>query len=305
MKKTNILIIAAIILIGCAPTKTVQQTETLNVVSTIGMINDLVKNIGGEKVNAVGLMGPGVDPHLYKASEGDVSLLANADIIFYNGLHLEARMGEVLEQMNKDITTVAVTKDIDEEYLLSSQDYTNQHDPHVWFDVTIWKRAAQIVLEELQNIDPSNSDYYQQRANEYIPQLDELHTYVQQRADALPKEQRVLVTAHDAFRYFGKAYDFEVVGLQGISTEAEAGTKDVQDLVDFIVSRKIKALFVESSIPERNIKAVQEAVRANGWDVEIGGELFSDAMGDEGTPEGTYKGMVKHNIDTIVGALEG
>lgn len=277
----------------------------IRVVTTIGMITDIVQNVGGERVQVTGLMGPGVDPHLYKASEGDVTRMAEADAIFYNGLHLEAKMGEVLEKMGDRAKTVAVTQAVDPSDLLAPPEFEGAYDPHVWFDVALWMKAVEPVRDTLIEMDPDHADLYRANAESYLSELNELHDYVKAQAERLPADQRVLITAHDAFNYFGQAYDFEVRGLQGISTAAEAGTADVQELADFIVERRIPAIFVESSVPPRTIEAVQAAVRAQGFDVQIGGELFSDAMGDPSTEEGTYVGMVRHNIDTIVGSLLG
>ena len=278
----------------------------INIVTTTGMIADIVKNIGGERVQVTALMGPGVDPHLYKASEGDVRLLQEADVIFYNGLHLEAQMGEVLERLNEfGVRTVAVTDKIDRSLLESPPEFAGNYDPHVWFDVMLWMSAAEQVKDTLLEVDPDSRSVYEANAETYFAQLEELHQYVLDQANTIPAEQRILITAHDAFNYFGRAYGFQVRGLQGISTEAQAGTADVQVLADFIVERQIPAIFVESSVPQRNVEAVQAAVQARGFDVKIGGSLFSDAMGTEGTPEGTYIGMVRHNIDTIVEALAG
>ncbi len=275
----------------------------INAVTTIGMIGDIVQNVGGERVNVIGLMGPGVDPHQYKASEGDVIRLGEADIVFYNGLHLEAAMSRVFERMGDRIKTVAVTGYLDRDRLLTPDQFEGNYDPHVWFDVTLWMKATERVRDALIEIDPTHAGPYQANADRYLQQLAELHDYVGTQAAKLPADKRVIITAHDAFNYFSRAYGFEVRGLQGISTAAEAGTADVQGLAKFIVERQIPAIFIESSVPVRNVEAVQEAVRAQGWDVQIGGELFSDAMGTPGTPEGTYIGMVKHNIDTIVEAL--
>jgi manganese/zinc/iron transport system substrate-binding protein len=232
--------------------------------------------------------------------------LQEADLIFYNGLHLEAQMGEVLERLNEfGRKTVPVTDKIDRSLLQSPPQFAGNYDPHVWFDVTLWMKAAEQVQETFLEVDPGSATTYEANAESYLAELEELHQYVLDRANTVPAEQRILVTAHDAFNYFGRAYGFEVRGLQGISTEAQAGTADVQALADFIVEKQIPAVFVESSVPQRNVEAVQAAVQAQGFAVEIGGSLFSDAMGTEGTPEGTYVGMVRHNIDTIVEALAG
>jgi manganese/zinc/iron transport system substrate-binding protein len=275
----------------------------IRAIATIGMIADIVGHVGGERVAVTGLMGAGVDPHLYKASEGDVLRLADADIVFYNGLHLEAGMTRVFERMQGSVKTVEVTEGIDRGRLLSPPEFEGQYDPHVWFDVTMWMQAVERVRDTLAELDPGSAETYRTNAAGYLSELESLHEYVTDRANSLPAEQRVLITAHDAFNYFGHAYGFEVRGLQGISTAAEAGTADVQGLASFIAERRIPAVFVESSVPQRTIEAVQAAVRARGFDVRIGGELFSDAMGNPGTPEGTYIGMVRHNIDTIVDAL--
>jgi manganese/zinc/iron transport system substrate-binding protein len=302
-----LLLTVCLLLAACrgiaAPASADLSQRPINAVTTIGMIGDIVRNVGGERVRVIGLMGPGVDPHLYKASEGDVIRLGEADIVFYNGLHLEAAMSRVFERMADRIKTVAVTDTIDRRLLFMPPQFEGNYDPHVWFDVTMWQRATERVRDALIEIDPAHAAAYRANAERYLQQLTELDGYVKAQAAKLPPEKRVIITAHDAFSYFSRAYGFEVRGLQGISTAAEAGTADVQGLAKFIVERKIPAIFVESSVPVRNVEAVQEAVRARGWDVQIGGELFSDAMGTPGTPEGTYRGMLKHNIDTIVTAL--
>jgi manganese/zinc/iron transport system substrate-binding protein len=288
---------------ACAPPEPTETQGRVHVVATIGMITDVVKNVGGERVVVTGLMGPGVDPHLYKASEGDVRKLYRADIIFYGGLHLEARMGEVLEEMGARTRVVAVTDAIPRDSLMASADYANQYDPHVWFDVRLWAFTVDRVASALAGADPAHAAEYRERAARYRAELLEMDGYVHAQAQRVPADKRVLITAHDAFGYFGRAYGFEVRGLQGLSTASEAGTADVQALSRYIAQRKIPAVFIESSIPTRTIEAVREAVRSRGYDVGMGGELFSDAMGSPGTPEGTYVGMVRHNIDTIVAAL--
>ena len=275
------------------------------VVTTIGMITDIVKNVGGDRVEVIGLMGPGVDPHLYKPSAGDVQKLNSASLIFYNGLHLESKMADVLAKMSGDTKTIAVTDTVDRSLLLKPPEFEGQYDPHLWFDVTLWMKAVGKVRDTLSEFDPDNTLMYWSNAQRYFAKLAELHEYVQTQSERVPVEQRVLVTAHDAFNYFGNAYGFEVRGLQGISTATEAGIADVQGLATFIAERRIPAIFVESSVSARSLEAVKAAVKAKGFDVKIGGELFSDAMGNEGTPEGTYIGMVRHNIDTIVRALLG
>jgi manganese/zinc/iron transport system substrate-binding protein len=288
---------------SCAPPEPPEEEGRLSVVTTIGMIRDVVQNVGGEHVRVVGLMGPGVDPHLYKASEGDVRRLFRADVVFYGGLHLEARMGEVLEEMGGRTRVAAVSEVIPAGQRLAPPEFQGAYDPHVWFDVRLWSMTVDVIARTLSQADPAHAREFAANADRYRAQLAELDRYVREQAARVPAERRVLITAHDAFNYFGRAYGFQVRGLQGISTASEAGTADVQALAQFIATRRIPAIFVESSIPRRTIEAVQEAVAAQGFDVQIGGSLFSDAMGNPGTDEGTYIGMVRHNIDTIVGAL--
>lgn len=276
----------------------------IKVVTTVGMITDVVRNVGGDRVEVVGLMGAGVDPHLYKPSAGDIRRLEQADIIFYNGLELEGRMTDLFVKMARaGKPTVPVTDDIDPSKLREPEEFEGKYDPHVWFDVTLWQSTVHTVGKELSAIDPRSAALYRQNTDRYVKELDALHAYVHAQAQTLPAPARVLITAHDAFGYFGQQYGFEVRGLQGVSTATEAGAADVQALAQFIADRQIKAIFVESSVPTATVEAVQAATRARGWDVVVGGELFSDAMGNEGTVEGTYIGMVRHNIDTITRAL--
>ena len=307
MRRTIILFLILTLLISACTPDAIDSADIadrpIKITTTIGMITDIVRNVGGDRVEVTGLMGPGVDPHLYKASESDVSALQDADVIFYNGLHLEAGISGVLERMSDNRKVVAVTDTIDQSQLYSPPEYEGAYDPHIWFDVSLWMQAVDVVRDTLVDIDPGSTDFYDSNAKAYLAELEELHNYVREQAELIPQEKRVLITAHDAFSYFGRAYGFDVRGLQGISTESEASTADVKQLADFITESKIPAIFVESSVPQRNVEALQKAVESRGWDVLIGGELYSDAMGNPGTAEGTYVGMVRHNIDTIVSAL--
>jgi manganese/zinc/iron transport system substrate-binding protein len=310
MTKISALVLMAVVLgfVGCGK-QTVGRVDPniadrqIRVVTTTGMVTDIVENVGGERVAVDGLMGPGVDPHLYKATEGDVIRLADADVVFYSGLHLEAKLSEVFERMGGRVRTVAVTDGIPRNRLIASAAFGAAYDPHVWFDVRLWMDSAREARDALAALDPAHAATYRANAERYLADLEELDRYVRRRSAEVPRERRAIITAHDAFNYFGRAYGFEVRGLQGISTVTEAGTGDVQDLADFIVEREIPSIFVESSVSPRMIEAVEEAVGARGFDVGIGGSLFSDAMGDPGTPEGTYVGMVRHNVDTIVDGL--
>lgn len=277
--------------------------RTINVVATTGMVADAVRNVGGDRVDVTGLMGPGVDPHLYRPTASDVSALENADIIFYNGLELEGRMTDIFVRLAASRPTVAVTAGLPEDRLQEPPEFAGKYDPHIWFDVDLWSLTIGNIQEQLAELDPESADAYEANAATYVAELQELDAYVQEQVDTIPEEGRILITAHDAFGYFGLRYGVEVIGLQGTSTAAEAGAADVQNLSRLIVDREIKAIFVESSVPRATIEAVQSAVESQGHDVAIGGELFSDAMGADGTPEGVYAGMVRHNVDTIAGAL--
>lgn len=300
------ILFAVLLMISCKAQPENKNTgKKLKVVATTSLITEMIAEIGGKVLEVNGLMGAGVDPHLYKASEGDVNKLFSADIVFYNGLHLEGKMQDVFEKMkHQGVEIVPVTDTLNRRSLISSANFASSYDPHIWFDISNWKIAAAFIAGKLGLIDPTNRNLYKDNAAKYISKLELTEQAVRRKIDELPPEKRVLITAHDAFNYFGKAYGFEVLGLQGLSTATEAGVQDVQKLAAMIVDRKIKAVFVESSVPRRNIEALQEAVRSKGFDVQIGGSLFSDALGNPGTPEGTYSGMFLYNVNTIVDALK-
>lgn len=297
------LVLATFALAACSGDTSEVDDGKLHILTTTGQVGDMARNVGGDLVTVQSMMGAGTDPHLYVASISDVDKLRNADIVFYSGLFLEAQLNDILEQLGERQTVVPISRDMDRSQLRPSPAYADEFDPHIWFDVPLWSEGIATVRDTLIAADPSNAETYTANAEAYAAELRDLDAYVREQAARVPEQQRVLITAHDAFGYFGAAYDFDVLGLQGISTASEAGTGDVQALADFIATNRIPALFIESSVPVRNVEAVQAAVRDRGFDVVIGGQLFSDAMGDSGTPEGTYVGMVRHNIDTIVGAL--
>lgn len=301
----GVLLLAMIIALAAPPGLQVRAQDKLNVVTTTGMVADLVSNVGGDRVEVTALMGPGVDPHLYRATAGDVQRLQRANVIFYSGLHLEAKLGEILERLQSRVPTFAITADIAEEKLLGWPQYPDQHDPHVWFDVSLWAETTHTIEKALSELDAAHAADYAARAEAFRARLAVLDQYIKEAIATIPEQQRLMITAHDAFAYFGRRYGIEVTGLQGVSTEAEAGAEDVRRLVELIVERQVPALFVESSIPARTIEAVKEAAKARGHDVRIGGTLFSDAMGDAGTLEGTYIGMVLYNTTVITTALGG
>lgn len=307
MKQSITLLIITVLAVttiftGCQSNEA--DTDGLRVVATTTMLADLANVIGGDLVQVEALMGPGIDPHLYKASAGDVTKMTQADLVVFNGLHLEGKMGEIFEQLEgSDKIVVEIVKGLEASDFVVDE-ATGAHDPHIWFDVALWEKASQNLLDGLVELSPENEATFKANYQAYRTSLQELHVYVQTEVEKVAEESRILVAAHDAFAYFGKAYGFQVLGLQGISTTSEAGTSDVTDLANFIVEHNIKAIFVESSVPRKNIEALQEAVAAQGFQVEIGGELFSDSLGSPDTEAASYLGTVKSNIDTIVNALQ-
>lgn len=277
----------------------------LQAVATTGMIADVVRQVGGEHVDVTQLMGAGVDPHLYRASEGDVERLTRADVIFYNGFFLEAGMERVLLQMDeRSGTTVPVAESTPEERRIDSVIYEGLNDPHIWMDVKLWINTIDMIRDTLIEMDPENADAYRANAERYRAEMEALEAYVVERLAEVPPERRLLVTAHDAFNYFSTGYDFEVFAPQGISTQSEASTADIRATIDVVVSREVPAIFVESTISPDVVEAVQEGARSRGHEVRIGGELFTDAMGSPDSEAGTYLGMIRHNVDTIVDALK-
>ena len=279
--------------------------RVISVTATTGQVADLVTEVGGERVDVARLMGPGVDPHLFKASERNVEDLIDSDAIFYSGLHLEGKLGEVLERLEERRPVAAVTNSIPPDLLMSPPDFAGNPDPHFWFDPTLFAYATDQAGASLSLIDPSHADIYAANAASYKSKLSEADDFAFEQFATIPDQQRVVVTAHDAFGYLGRRYGLDVVGLQGISTSTEAGIRDVQRIADLLVERQIPAIFVETSVPRRTIEAVQVSTANRGWSVVIGGQLYSDALGDEGTPEGTYLGMFRYNVETIARSLKG
>ena len=277
-----------------------------NVITTVGMVRDIVQQVAGDKAKVSGIIGSGVDPHLYKPTRSDIAALLDADVVFYSGLMLEGKMSDTFVKIATSGKPVyAVTEKIDESFLLSPPEFAGHHDPHVWMDPEGWMKAVEVVRDALSLYDPSNAAAYKANANSYLAELRKLDAYATKSLGSIPEKQRVLITAHDAFNYFGHAYGIEVKGIQGISTESEAGLQDLNNLVQFIVDRDIKAVFVESSVAEKNVRALIDGAKARGKSVAIGGTLFSDAMGGEGTYEGTYIGMIDHNVTVITRSLGG
>jgi len=268
------------------------------------MIADAVTESFGDAFQVEALMGPGVDPHLYKATQGDLKKLSNADLILYNGLHLEGKMGSIFEKLSKTRDVMAVAEQLDESQLIIFDEGGKVHDPHVWFDVSLWRDVVASIQEEISLKFPDEASKHKQGMQDYLQELDELHEWATVEIQSIPMSNRVLITAHDAFSYFGKAYGVEVRGLQGLSTVAEFGLRDVSNMVEYITTNSIPAIFLESAVPPRSIQAVIEGCEKKGFDVKMGGTLFADAMGSPGTEEATYIGMVKFNVNTIKSALQ-
>ncbi|MCH7323801.1 zinc ABC transporter substrate-binding protein [Solibacillus sp. MA9] len=295
----------SLMLVGCGNEgSSTSEKKEGNIVATTSQIGDALKIIGGDHLQVTTLMGPGVDPHLYKATQSDLTKLDGAEVIFYNGLHLEGQMQEIFDQMAEEKTVQAVAGKIDKAQLLADPKNATLHDPHIWFDIDLWKEVVNTICDTLVEEYPEHKDDFEANEEAYLAQLDELKQYTADRVQEIPAAQRILVTAHDAFNYFGKSQGFEVRGLQGLSTNSEYGVKDVQNMVDYLVENNIKSIFVESSVSDKAMKAVIEGAKEKGHSIVIGGQLFSDAMGAVGTEEGTYLGMYKHNVDTIVNSLK-
>lgn len=278
-------------------------TAPLKFVATTGMVADLVRQIGGDSVDVQALMGPGVDPHAYRQTRSDIVAMTRADVVFWHGLYLEAQMERFFNELKMKRPVVAVADSLDPDLLLAHADYSGRFDPHVWMDPSLWSRCADIVVETLSDIQPGSAAFFEENAERFRVEAEALGDYAADILSRVPQESRVLVTAHDAFGYFGRAYGFQVEGIQGISTESEAGLNRVGELVDLLVARGIGAVFVETSVSERNVRALIEGAAAQGQDVRVGGALYSDAMGIPGTYEGTWFGMIDHNVTTIAAAL--
>ncbi len=299
--------VCVLALIACAGGRAdAEPPPPYEAVATVGMIADVVRNVAGERANVTNIVGEGVDPHVYTPTRRDVVLLRRADIVFYNGLLLEGRMGDVLRRMERRGTPVLAVA----EAVKTAGDYPllkeeEGLDPHLWMDVGAWKRVTRVVAARLAEFDPEHAAVYAANAERYLAELSELDSYVRGIVATIPKDRRILVTAHDAFGYFGRAYGIEVRGIQGMSTDSEAGVRDIENLIRLIVDREVPAVFIETSVSDRNVRALVEGARARNHRLRIGGELFSDAMGRPGTYEGTYIGMIDHNATTIVRALGG
>jgi len=282
------------------------QDKPYRVVATTGMVADIVREVAGPRANATNLIGEGVDPHLHTPTRTDLVALTTADVVFYSGLLLEGRMEDAFKGLRRSGKPVfAVTELVPAEYLLAVAPGSAHHDPHVWMDPMGWSQAVTAVAQSLGKYDPEHAADYQERAAAYQLRLKELDDYARRAIASIPAEHRVLITAHDAFNYLGRAYQLEVLGIQGLSTESEAGLDDVNRLVDLLVKRRVGAIFVETSVADKNVRALVEGANARGHQVKVGGTLFSDAMGPKGSYEGTYIGMIDHNVTTIVRALGG
>lgn len=303
MKRTFAVIsfLLLLMLSGCTDRESHEEDGRPLVVTTTNLIYDAVRKVAGDEMRVISLMGPGVDPHLYRATPRDFRNMERADVILYNGLFLEGRLSEILERIGNRAR--AVTDAIDPEELLRASDFGGEYDPHVWFDAMLWSVVIDHIAEILGELLPEEQKTFRSRSLAYRSHLEELHHYARERIASIPEQQRVLITSHDAFRYFGRAYGIEVRGLQGLSTAAEFGIRDVSQMVTLLIEREIPAIFIESSVSSRSIESVLAGARERGFEVRLGGMLYSDSMGSRGTPEGTYTGMFRHNVETIAGAL--
>jgi manganese/zinc/iron transport system substrate-binding protein len=286
--------------------RAISTDSPIRVTATVGMVADLVKNVGGARVSVTQICGSGVDPHLYKVTRDDVQSLRQADLVFYSGLMLEGKMADALTKEARARPVIAVTEALDKSILLEPEDFAGHFDPHVWMDISAWSKCVDVIADELAKFDPPGEPSYRVNAKKYRDKLAALHEYGQKAISSIPIDSRILVTSHDAFNYFGRAYGLDVLGVQGISTESEAGLLRINELVKLLVEKKVKSVFIESSVSSDNIEALIEGAKSKGHNIRIGEkELFSDAMGAEGSYEGTYMGMLDHNITTVVRGLGG
>lgn len=305
--KSLFLILITMLLTACKveSNETVKSEGPLNVVTTTTHIRDLVENVGGDLVEVEGLMGPGVDPHDYQPSASDIESLYQSDATVYNGLHLEEMFSSVFEELNRvNKPALELAGGLDQADILLADEDDLEYDPHIWFSVENWKQAADYTAEFLSTLDPDNKAVYLENATRYKNELNELDEYVSSRVNELPEDSRYLITAHDAFQYFASDFNFDVVGIQGLNTQTEAGTRDISQLAEFIAKNEINAVFIESSVSSRNMEALIEAVNSRGHSIELGGELYSDALGSAAEDAETYIDMYKSNIDTIVDGLK-
>lgn len=300
--------LAAVALGGCAAHGAAEPLDdgVLDVTATTTHVTDLVEAVGGDLVDVHALMGPGVDPHLYEPRHSDTRALLETDAVFYHGLFLEGRLEDLLEKAAVQTPTLAVTAALPRSALLPSADAADQYDPHVWFDPELWLLTVDPVVDRLAELMPAGRPTFEANAARYAAEIRDAHAYAAERLAGVPPTARVLVTSHDAFGYFGRAYGFDVRGLQGLSTEDEAGVGDLRTLADLLARERIPAVFTESSVPRRTVEAVRAAAADRGWEVTVPEEeLYADAMGGAGTPAGTYPGMLRANADTIADALGG
>ncbi|MEM9473813.1 MAG: zinc ABC transporter substrate-binding protein [Pseudomonadota bacterium] len=305
LSRRSFIASAALVAALSLPAAPTLADEPLTIVATTGMIADAARQVGGDLVEVQALMGPGVDPHAYRQTRSDIVALAGADLVLWHGLYLEAQMEDFMRDLETENAVVAVAETLPDNMLLGHDDYDDKFDPHVWMNPNLWSRVVLSVRDAMIDVHPDSAETFTANADAHLGELQELARYTTNVLSSVPAESRVLLSAHDAFNYFGATYGFEVMGIQGISTESEAGLQRIGDLVDMLVARDIRAVFVESSVSDRNVRALIEGAAAQGHEVVIGGTLYSDAMGADGTYEGTYVGMIDHNATTIAGALGG
>ncbi len=300
--------LSVLAIVGCSneePTSSTKDDSKYTIVGTVGMIADIARHVAGEHANVASIMNEGIDPHLYKPTRGDIVKLDSADVVFYNGLLLEGKMGEVLEKVRESGKPIYAIGEMIGERGYALGEFGAHYDPHLWMDVGAWIIGVECAADALCEYDPHNAEEYRSNAATYIDELKLLDAYARKAIESIPADKRVLVTAHDAFSYMGRAYGLDVRGIQGISTESEAGLRHINELIDFLIERELPAVFVETSVADKNVRALIEGAASRGHPVRIGGSLFSDAMGAPGSYEGTYIGMIDHNVTIIARGLGG
>jgi len=305
IRKINLAVLALLLVLGSScKEQTNSSDQKLRITTTTSILRDVVQQMTGESVEVISLMGAGVDPHLYKASHGDIERLSSAEVIVYNGLHLEGKMTEVFEKMRRKHNLIEFTSGLDKSQVIAIDKEAEVYDPHVWFSVPKWSQCIKATSEKLVELLPDLADSIRVNTSNYLAELSAIDSQLRKTLSSIPEENRVLITSHDAFQYYGQEYGIQVKGLQGISTLAESGLRDVTEMVNFIIDQNIKAVFVENSVPQKALLSVKEGCKSKGHNVTIGGELFSDALGEDRTPEGSYSGMLLYNTQTIAKALK-
>ena len=299
-----VLLFIPIVLVSCRLDQENKNLGPIHIVTTTGIIGDVVEQVAGDSAEVTSIMGPGTDPHIYKPTPGDIDLLDGADVIIANGLHLEGKMAEMLDKYSQEKPVIFIADGIRTSKLIKSADFEGAYDPHIWFDTKIWMEGMEYMTEELIKLDTSCRQYYEKNFESYVSEIEKADDWIADQLESVPEDQRILITSHDAFSYFGRRYGLEVRGIQGISTNSEVGLKDISDMVDFVIEREIPSIFVETSTSDKTAQSIVDGCKDKGYKLRLDGPLFSDALGEPDSEGGTYIGMIRKNVKVIVEGLK-